>query len=1048
MPTIKVRPIEESLDFILAYQPSVARFGDGEMDIVAGHGIPYQDYDETLASQLRHIMGQESSENFLVCLSDVFEGRERYNSNFSFFWDGHLERFGHLYEEICKAPWYGSTFISRPYIDLEDKSPATSSFAKLKQLWQDRDILIVEGATSRSGVGNDLFAQAKSVSRIICPSKNAYAHYDEIASAIRQYGKDKLVLLMLGPTAKVLSYNLSREGFWTIDLGHIDSEYEWFLMGATHKVKLHHKHTAEHNYDEGLVLEEDKNYNGQIVRRIGRERLAVAAATDDNYASHLGTLIYSFWKHHQSEDCEFYICHCGLTEETKERLSQISRCLSGLTITYLQVPEDSLAGLSMEGKQWTVETYLRLFLPDLLPMENRLIYLDVDTLVVDSLLPLWKMELGEHYFAGVGEELIHEVQQDYLRGIGIADGVRYINAGVLLMNLEKLRAEGWPSRLLSLAEQKGETLHFPDQDILNLVFQNQILLVDKKYNYHNDFLLSREYMAEDKTVIHYGGSRLTKPWTNQVLLFDYIKPAAAIYRAYREEYLQLLSSFYPKVTAVVLVGQGAEDGRHLREAVDSLLLQTYPNLEVVLLGHGERMEGILTMDHPRIQGVDTSLGTFDVVEFASNLTSDYVFFSHALDVVEKDCVWTLSHLAETTGQRIVLSDYYVFDPERGVMVYHKPWDARQLVQGKSDAWLTTLLGKFMSKDVVLQHKDWTHLVSHLLDGVEELPCSSKAEYLVRGQLEERSDLSTLVPTVAYPLVSILIPVYNVEQYLDECIQSALDQTYPNIEVVLVNDGSTDRSGEICDRYAAQDDRVRVYHKENGGASSAKNVAVSVARGEWVTILDSDDVLKDQGMVSILFENAQLHQADLAIGNYFEYDQNDGCFYYRNLDQDFIIETVTVQEAIDRQAHWRHLNTSAFVITAGKLIRRSLFEGIEFPEGRMFDDEFVTHKLYMKSKGIVLVNGNYYLYRRGHSSVMNSGYSLKRVQDIIFVFQEKIADLVLAGYDTTQTRLRYRNVLKDYHRVMAHYGLQESQEYRQIAHKIHLIEEKDKEAVHE
>lgn len=275
MPTIKVRPIEESLDFILAYQPSVARFGDGEMDIVAGHGIPYQDYDETLASQLRHIMGQESSENFLVCLSDVFEGRERYNRNFSFFWDGHLERFGHLYEEICKAPWYGSTFISRPYIDLEDKSPAASYFAKLKQIWQDRDVLIVEGETSRSGVGNDLFAQAKSVARIICPSKNAYAHYDEIASAIRQYGKDKLVLLMLGPTAKVLSYNLSREGFWTIDLGHIDSEYEWFLMGATHKVKLHHKHTAEHNYDEGLELAADAAYEAQIVARVDGPLISV-----------------------------------------------------------------------------------------------------------------------------------------------------------------------------------------------------------------------------------------------------------------------------------------------------------------------------------------------------------------------------------------------------------------------------------------------------------------------------------------------------------------------------------------------------------------------------------------------------------------------------------------------------------------------------------------------------------------------------------------------------------------------------------------------------
>ena len=164
--------------------------------------------------------------------------------------------------------WYGSTFISRPYMDLVDKSPSAGYFAKLKQLWQGREIVIVEGVTSRSGVGNDLFSNALSIERIICPSRNAFAKVDAIRHALMQISTDKLILLILGPTAKVLVEDLAAMGYQAIDLGHIDSEYEWFKMGATHKVKLPHKHTAEHNYDEDIIFEQDKDYERQIIYKI------------------------------------------------------------------------------------------------------------------------------------------------------------------------------------------------------------------------------------------------------------------------------------------------------------------------------------------------------------------------------------------------------------------------------------------------------------------------------------------------------------------------------------------------------------------------------------------------------------------------------------------------------------------------------------------------------------------------------------------------------------------------------------------------------------
>lgn len=256
---------QKTLEYMLKHHSSVARFGDGEFSLISGFGIPYQDYDPKLAEQLQAILAKQSSPEFVVCIPDVFERLERYNQFSRDFWQGHLEHTADTYKECCTAEWYGSTFISRPYTDLENKEPATKIFSLVRTLWQDKDVLIVEGTTSRSGVGNDLFDNANSVKRILCPPRNAYEKISEITDAIRQHGAGKLVLLMLGPTAKVITADLYHEGFQLIDLGHIDSEYEWFKMGAIGKVKLKNKHTAEFNYDQDELFIDDENYLSQII---------------------------------------------------------------------------------------------------------------------------------------------------------------------------------------------------------------------------------------------------------------------------------------------------------------------------------------------------------------------------------------------------------------------------------------------------------------------------------------------------------------------------------------------------------------------------------------------------------------------------------------------------------------------------------------------------------------------------------------------------------------------------------------------------------------
>ncbi|MBF0601451.1 SP_1767 family glycosyltransferase [Limosilactobacillus oris] len=269
---VKVKDVDQTLDYILAHHSSVARFGDGEIDLIAGRDIPYQSYDPALVEHLKRVLYTPSRPELVVCMSDVFERLERYTPAAQAFWAQNRPANAAIYQLMgANVDWYGSTFISRPYMDWQDKSLAQGYFTKLRQLWADRDVLIVEGQLSRSGVGNDLFANAKSVQRILGPAHNAFAQYAALKAAIEKFGPGKLVLLMLGPTAKALVGELAATGLQLVDIGHIDSEYEWFQMGATSKVKLQHKHTAEHNFDEDITLTAAPEYEAQIIADLSQE---------------------------------------------------------------------------------------------------------------------------------------------------------------------------------------------------------------------------------------------------------------------------------------------------------------------------------------------------------------------------------------------------------------------------------------------------------------------------------------------------------------------------------------------------------------------------------------------------------------------------------------------------------------------------------------------------------------------------------------------------------------------------------------------------------
>jgi glycosyltransferase family protein len=164
---------------------------------------------------------------------------------------------------------YYSSMISRFYIEYKDKSKIPYYIKKLKQIWDKKDILIIEGEMSRLGVGNDLFNNSKSIKRILCPAINAFNVYEKIISQAKKIDKSNLILLALGPTSSVLAYDLYKIGYQVIDVGHIDIEYEWFLRKAKKKIQIENKYVNEaygNKYKFGKV--KDKNYYKEIICRI------------------------------------------------------------------------------------------------------------------------------------------------------------------------------------------------------------------------------------------------------------------------------------------------------------------------------------------------------------------------------------------------------------------------------------------------------------------------------------------------------------------------------------------------------------------------------------------------------------------------------------------------------------------------------------------------------------------------------------------------------------------------------------------------------------
>ena len=264
----KIVGIEETINLITQKRISVSRFGDGEIRLINNESIEFQEFHPKLAEKLEIIICNQSA-NILICIPNVFSGLDNYTKPTKYFWKRHLNNYRKVWmSSLDVNKVYYDAFITRPYMCYSNKVTSNDTFKALKAVWKTRDILIIEGEKSRLGVGNDLFDEAQTISRILCPVKNAFSVFDDILAEAQQFPKSFLVLIALGPSATVLAYDLNLLGYQAIDIGHIDIEYEWFLMQTLSKVKIPSKYTNEAVDGMNPVDIKDSVYESQIMKKI------------------------------------------------------------------------------------------------------------------------------------------------------------------------------------------------------------------------------------------------------------------------------------------------------------------------------------------------------------------------------------------------------------------------------------------------------------------------------------------------------------------------------------------------------------------------------------------------------------------------------------------------------------------------------------------------------------------------------------------------------------------------------------------------------------
>lgn len=223
-----------------------------------------------------------------------------------------------------------------------------------------------------------------------------------------------------------------------------------------------------------------------------------------------------------------------------------------------------------------------------------------------------------------------------------------------------------------------------------------------------------------------------------------------------------------------------------------------------------------------------------------------------------------------------------------------------------------------------------------------------------------------------PLISVIIPVFKVERFLVRCVNSVLNQTYNNLEIILVDDGSPDECPRICDRYMDIDTRIKVIHKPNGGQGSARNMALDIIKGKYVSFLDSDDMW-DKDFIEFLYNKIVKYNADIAISNYRHSDEQDNCI--KTITAGTGTKIYSGDEAMRVALYWKEFGVAPWA----KLFKSELWQNVRFKEDRIYEDLATTYLIYNMAEKVVFSDVAKMSYRIRANSDIHQAFNAKKIR---------------------------------------------------------------------
>lgn len=674
---------------------------------------------------------------------------------------------------------------------------------------------------------------------------------------------------------------------------------------------------------------------------------------DATYLTPIETAIKSILYHHKG--VKIYFIHQDVSTDWLERLKkEVTNLESVLEIIHLE--EDTVQSDWMTFDHISPIGFARYWIPELIE-ENRVIYLDCDMIVQQSLDELFELDLQGHFLAAVQDA----------KGIGF-------NSGMMVIDNQKWRNCSITKKLIhqTIENVTNEQNLIGDQDVLNHVFGEDWLPLEQLYNLqvgHDTYAYygnwTQHFMSKDlPKIIHYTTHR--KPWNSIVgyryrnVWFDYF---SLTYEQIQMHYMGEFDfkNLYKRYAVNLFSFTDSQDFLYIKELVESL-----PDVAFHIGAYTQMGDKLLELNH------------------YSNV---YLYPEIVGDVIDE-------------------------------------------LTSVCDAYLDTHFGnnqKSFVEEFIRQHKK-----------ILAFDCTSKnPEYEIIINSQTPDEMIQTIKQLSTPLISVIIPIYNVQNYLEDCITSVLNQTYPNVEVILVNDGSTDRSSEICEYYSAQDERIIYISQENKGLSGARNRGIEESNGDYVVFIDGDDVMDSQ-QLTLLYEKLVEYDADIAIGSYHQYSEQDGCFYIHFTDEDYIEKLYFRDELIDDLPELEKIDVS-FVTAWGKLFKKHLFNHVKFPLNKLSEDVFVMYKLFLQCEKIIFVKKSLYTYRRHNTSIMGSKFSELQLTYNPEARLERLALLLALGYDIKKHTLSYKYTLQLSLHDAYESGLQNSEIARRLQENLYFLE---------